>query len=238
MTTSEFYDNRWEKEEFINLGRFEFTTKILPPMPQASQKILDLGAGRGHFSRFLAKKGLFKKEEICCSDFSSYAVKSCQEAGFKAFVWDIEKSPTPETWELIFFLECLEHVFHPKVVLQNIRDSLIPGGYLVLSTPNFCHLYWRLKCLLGFGHEMPGNGHISLFTPHLAIQFIENAGMKVEKQLYITRLEMFRAPGRMLARIKKILDPKSFQENEYNYIETPFWKNLFGEIMIFLCRRI
>lgn len=233
---SEFYDRRWQKEEFINWGRFNFTTNILPQFQYPNPKILDLGSGAGNFSKFLVSKGLFRKEEITCCDFSSGSIESCHNAGFEAFVWNIEESATQEAWDLIFFLECLEHVFQPQEVLENIRKSLKSGGYLILSTPNFCHLYWRLRCLLGFGHEPPGNGHISLFTPQLAIQFIENAGLRVEKQLYITRLEMFRSPGRMLARIKKILHPESFYTNNYNYIETPFWKNLFGEIMIFLCR--
>jgi SAM-dependent methyltransferase len=237
MPTAEFYDDRWPKEEFINWGRFNFTTKILPQFQNPKQKILDLGSGVGHFSRFWVSKGLFGKEEITCCDFSSLGVKSCQDDGFKGFVWNIEQSPTPEAWDLIFFLECLEHVFQPKEVLKNIRESLRPGGFLVLSTPNFVHLYWRLRCLLGFGHEPPGNGHISLFTPQLSVQFIENAGLRVEKQLYITRLAMFRSPGRMLSRIKKSLNPESFYTNDINYRETPFWESLFGEIMIFLCRR-
>lgn len=237
METSEFYDHKWEKEGFINEGRFNFTTKILPQFQHPNPKILDLGSGVGHFSKFLVSKSLFRKEEITCCDFSSWGVESCHNAGFEAFVWNIEESPTQEAYDLIFFLECLEHVFQPQVVLENIGKSLKAGGYLILSTPNFVHLYWRLRCLLGYGHEPIGNGHISLFTPQLAVQFIENAGLRVEKQLYITRLEMFRSPGRMLALIKKSLHPESFYANDFNYIETPFWKNLFGEIMIFLCRR-
>lgn len=45
--------------------------------------------------------------------------------------------------------EILEHIYHSKRFISEIRRVLINGGYLILSTPNICSLKYRIAFLLG-----------------------------------------------------------------------------------------
>ena len=87
-------------------------------------------------------------------------------------------------FDVVFCGEVIEHVFNPDALLEDLHALLVPGGLLVLSTPNLA--YWvnrllllagisplfvensaRVKLgrrtrLLGQGNET--QGHIRLFT--------------------------------------------------------------------------
>lgn len=50
--------------------------------------------------------------------------------------------------------EILEHIYHSKKFLKDIRRVLKPNGKLLLSTPNICSLKYRLAFILGI---LPSN---------------------------------------------------------------------------------
>ena len=73
--------------------------------------------------------------------------------------YDVCAAPTREKFDLIILDQVLEHVRHPHRALKNVRESLRPDGYCLVSTPFLLRVHpspldlWRwteqgLRCLL------------------------------------------------------------------------------------------
>lgn len=60
---------------------------------------------------------------------------------------NIEKAPLPQQHDILLCIETIEHVHDVQLTLQHMFDSLQPGGFLIISTPNKQNL---LKYLIPF----------------------------------------------------------------------------------------
>src|ERR1700761_6726536 len=52
--------------------------------------------------------------------------------------WDIEQ-PFPylhDAPQIVTMLEIIEHLNNPWLCMKNVADKILPGGYLILTTPN------------------------------------------------------------------------------------------------------
>ncbi len=90
-------------------------------------KLLEIGAGPGHFGKFFQDNGL----DVICTDLSPEMVRLCRAKGLTAYVRDFLNLDFPESsFDALFALNCLLHV--PKQtlpeVLGNLQRLLKPGG--------------------------------------------------------------------------------------------------------------
>lgn len=53
-------------------------------------------------------------------------------------------------------MEVLEHLQNPQEMVDNIKKLLAPGGRVVISLPNECTIWHRIKMLLGWGVDSTG----------------------------------------------------------------------------------
>jgi SAM-dependent methyltransferase len=95
---------------------------------------------------FPLNKKVFAREEIVNDLFGDgkKRIKYC--------CLDIEKREFPfpdESFDVVFFVDVLEHLYDPIIALKEIRRVLKPGGYLCLKTPNCANLKNRIKLLFG-----------------------------------------------------------------------------------------
>lgn len=113
------------------------------------KRVLDIGCQYGVFSFFLAEKGAL----VTGMDISQRWIGRCgREAitkhGDKSFdfmVGDAQELPfEDESFDVVVCSEVIEHVDHPGNVLSEINRVLVPGGVLVLSTPNTTSYYVKL----------------------------------------------------------------------------------------------
>ena len=125
-------------------------------------KVLDIGAGAGLYSLVLSRLGFEchaidtwneyedqynnrmgnKKDILERFERNNVKVKEC----------DILASPLPfidEEFDLVLFIDVIEHLATPKSALKEISRVLHRGGYLVLETPNTASLSNRVKALFG-----------------------------------------------------------------------------------------
>lgn len=118
----------------------------LPPVD--GLRVLEIGCGRGGFSRFLASRGA----ELVAADFSPAAVDMARRAlpeggASEAMVADIEAIPFDRgSFDLVVSLDTIEHVPNPTRAVAELVRVLRPGGKLVLTTNNYFGLIgvWRL----------------------------------------------------------------------------------------------
>lgn len=98
---------------------------------------LDVGCGAGDMCETLYRRGFAVKG----IDFSDDAIQLCKERlkdlindkSLRFQVEDIDQ--IKESFDLVIFLEVLEHIKDDSSALQNIHKLLNPGGHLILSVP-------------------------------------------------------------------------------------------------------
>lgn len=120
-----------------------------------------------------------------------------------------EGMPTAERFELIVMAEVLEHLYTaPEIVLSMLRRMLVPGGHLVIQTPNAVDLLKRLKLLAGknpyerIRADTTNPGHFREYTKRELIEIARAAGFEVVSHSYA---EYFGAYGGDMKR--KVLLP-------------------------------
>ena len=111
----------------------------------------------------------------------------------KVNILDPEFSLEGKRFDLIFFLEVLEHLPPPTdLVMNRLRALLNPGGLLILSVPNL--VYWRKRFTFFFFGKSPlkladqrdvegGYHHIRIYTYDECVSLLRRHGFIVHKCL-------------------------------------------------------
>jgi len=102
-------------------------------------------------------------------------------------VGDIEqldlKGALGRRFDVILFLDILEHLKDPLTVLRGALDLLSDRGHVVISLPNVAHAALRAQLLSGhFSYTPTGlldNTHLRFFDPTSVHQFLRDAGLVV-----------------------------------------------------------
>jgi 2-polyprenyl-3-methyl-5-hydroxy-6-metoxy-1,4-benzoquinol methylase len=127
-------------------------------------KVLDVGGGKGRITTLLGELGfecvnidkMFldeKVENVSGEPLIPLLQSYCAEKGVKTIGRDVllEGVPYPDqTFDLTICSEVIEHLPNsPKPMLAEIYRTLLPGGWLILTTPNIVSLQNRWKAVLG-----------------------------------------------------------------------------------------
>lgn len=114
-------------------------------------KILDLGAGKGHLARrvndYLSENKLSKTANIVAADISAQIFKA-NEIKFIELDFNEAISLEPETFDIIYSVEVIEHLQNPYSFIEKCFDLLKPGGTLILTTPNILNIESRARQML------------------------------------------------------------------------------------------
>jgi 2-polyprenyl-3-methyl-5-hydroxy-6-metoxy-1,4-benzoquinol methylase len=109
-----------------------------------SGRVLDFGAGIGSFSRLLRDSGRF--ESVTSADLMP------QPEGLADIHWieaDLNDEAVVEgRYDIVFALECIEHLENPRATLRQIYRVLVDGGTAIVTTPNSENLRGYLSLLI------------------------------------------------------------------------------------------
>jgi SAM-dependent methyltransferase len=133
---------------FVNEARFGLS-RLLPVLARSSEKhshILEVGAGSGILSAYLASKGYqVTAVEPLGSEFDFFAEMQGRVLDFcrrEAIALTVvratgEQFAMPQRFDIAFTINALEHMHDPLRTLDNMLDSLRPGGFLLAHCPNY-----------------------------------------------------------------------------------------------------
>jgi 2-polyprenyl-3-methyl-5-hydroxy-6-metoxy-1,4-benzoquinol methylase len=107
-------------------------------------RIVDLGCGRGALLRTLVHEGLFERHEVYGVEQSVVATQELARAGCHIVHTDLQcRLPFSEDmFSYVIVAEVIEHLLRPISFLREIVRILVPGGYLILSFPNYINVPW------------------------------------------------------------------------------------------------
>jgi 2-polyprenyl-3-methyl-5-hydroxy-6-metoxy-1,4-benzoquinol methylase len=145
-------------------------------------RILDIGCGVGILGSEMKKRG----SVVEGVDISAASVDAAKKVIDGAHVSDIQNEKLPfddASFDVAVCTEVVEHLLFPENVMSEAHRVLKPGGFVIITTPNF--LVWsnRLRMLFGrFDYTETGfldRGHVHFFTEGSLSHMLGNAGLRI-----------------------------------------------------------
>ena len=139
-------------------------------------RLLDFGCGAGSFLKTMADRGW----QVTGLDAASGAVDQVRSKyGLPALVGTLPHPDLrPGSFDVVTMWHSLEHVHHPLALLRAAYDLLVPGGKVVVATPNIEGLPFRLFGHSWFGLDLPR--HHTHFTPETLSLMLQTAGFRTQ----------------------------------------------------------
>jgi 2-polyprenyl-3-methyl-5-hydroxy-6-metoxy-1,4-benzoquinol methylase len=149
----------------------------------AGSDVLDVGAADGSVARMLGQVGC----RVWGVEYDPEAAKIAGEWCEDVVVGDLEeldlKGALGRRFDVILFLDILEHLKDPLTVLRSAIDLLSDRGHVVISLPNVAHAAMRAQLLTGHFSYTPTGlldaTHLRFFDPTSVHQFLRDAGLVV-----------------------------------------------------------
>ena len=135
-------------DRVVNEARFGLSRvlRVLPSVDPSSVRILEVGAGSCMLSAYLASKRLHVTAvEPLGPEFDLFlelqrrVLEFCQGAdiGLKLVRAAGEELNLPGQFDVAFTINALEHMRDPLRTIDNMYDSLKPGGIALVHCPNY-----------------------------------------------------------------------------------------------------
>src|SRR5262249_36889472 len=112
--------------------------RSVPKDPESGLRGIDLGGGCGGWIRYLEEHLPKLFGELALADSSLQALSLAGGVvgpDVKRYQIDLLGLRWTERWEVAFLLDVLEHIPNDLEALKQVRESLRPGGLLVVTTP-------------------------------------------------------------------------------------------------------
>ncbi|MGC8873967.1 MAG: class I SAM-dependent methyltransferase [Chloroflexia bacterium] len=133
------------KPEYFSLHRSRYVALLEALAVPAGSRILEIGCNPGHFTELMVRAG-FRVDGIDLHP--EHRAELWRALGVEVRRCNLEFDPLPYgdgLFDAVVFAEVMEHLpGSPLPALEEIRRVLVPGGLLVLSTPNARSLRTRL----------------------------------------------------------------------------------------------
>jgi 2-polyprenyl-3-methyl-5-hydroxy-6-metoxy-1,4-benzoquinol methylase len=104
----------------------------------------------------------------------------------------------PGSFDVITMWHSLEHVHRPLDVLRAAFELLVPGGKLIVATPNLASVPYRVFRQNWFGLDLPR--HLTHFTPATLGAIITAAGFRAEPVRQLRHSDWLRSSARRAER--------------------------------------
>ena len=136
------YDEYWSKRgaPSVIYRRWEVAADTM----EDGASVLDIGCGSSGFLTYLKSRRPRMRMVGC--DLSSAAVEKVKNAGFEAFVHNLETTPLPENFDYITCFEVLEHIPHAEAAFRTLKVGF--RKKLFVSIPNIGCLRCRARLAL------------------------------------------------------------------------------------------
>lgn len=163
----------------------DITGMVIDLVP-AGARVLDVGCGSGQFSKLIIDH---KEVEIVGFEPQPERAEAARKLGFEVHVGELteEYLRSLPPFDVVLFLDVLEHVMSPSELLAIARTGLKPGGFVVASIPNVAHWTVRLDILRGkFNYQPVGimdSTHLRWFTASTVRMLFESADFQVDDLL-------------------------------------------------------
>ena len=159
----------------------------IKPIESSAVNYLDFGCGGG--INLEGVKKLHPNWNLYGLDNNEFACKKTREKGFEVFCGDILEINLPKNFfDIVNMSHVIEHLNHPRKILEKINSSIKSGGNLIVSTPNFNSLEAKLFKNYWYALDVPR--HLFFFTPETIKILLSKVGFKINNVKYEIKPEI------------------------------------------------
>lgn len=128
-------------------AQWETTGYLCERVPNGA-RVLDIGCGTGSVSQLIKQEC---NADVVGIEPDSRRAEACHKRGLtvECGYYDEERARRLGEFDVILFVDVLEHVPDPVALLELARCYLKPGGRIIASIPNVAHWTVRLALLRG-----------------------------------------------------------------------------------------
>lgn len=178
--------------------------------PLAGGRILDVGCDTGTFLAYMQSQAGAVGTGV---DISPFAVEAGRRRGLDLRLGTLESVGFPEAgFDVVCAFDLVEHVSDPRAFLREACRILKPGGILVIETPNYAGLVYRLGRILGRSRLTPDllSPYQARLWPAFHVQYFTRRSLAAA----VTRagLEPVTVSGRELSRHELAIDSARLQK--------------------------
>jgi|LWDU01.1.fsa_nt_gi SAM-dependent methyltransferase len=123
-------DSEIKEHELLN----RFTFESIWPLSVRNKNVLDVGCGTGSLLDAVNGISKFQVGIEPCQPYLDSIINKCY-IGYQS-IRDCKESHGPNSFDIAFSIQVIEHVLNPKLFLEEILTLLRPGADLIVSTPN------------------------------------------------------------------------------------------------------
>lgn len=152
-------------------------------LPNEANTIVDVGCGVGNTARWLKSK--FPKSKIIGLEGFPENETALRRNVDQAFIVDLN-GPTPDIGkpDLMLFLDVLEHLPNPEMVLAKLTETMPAGSKIIVSVPNIANMSVSIPLFFRNRFDYVDSGildrtHMRFFVRESAIKLLECAGFRV-----------------------------------------------------------
>lgn len=235
-----FYELKYTEGEEIPRTSKLYTIDCVPEAGPLD--ILDVGCGTGTNSLALAAKG----HRLHGIDISEAAIERYRGQGFDGKAGDLENGlDYPDAgFDLVFCSEVIEHMMSPELLAREMARVLIPGGLLVVSTPNSAFWLYRILGALGYTvSELQHPKHLHFFSKRSLRRLLQEAGLTTVDEF---GRNMYALLPPLPRRIEAVLPYLGFRKEARFRTKSSFWQlshrsrfwnSLFADTLICVMRK-
>jgi 2-polyprenyl-3-methyl-5-hydroxy-6-metoxy-1,4-benzoquinol methylase len=147
------------------------------------QLLLDVGSAQGMLAQRFRERGF----KVTCIEGDTALAALGRDKCHEMIVADLD-SGVPELkkqFDVIVCGDILEHLKDPATILTGLTRHLKSRGRVIVSVPNFAHVFVRLQLLFGrFDYMERGildRTHLRHFTRKTFCRLLEETGLVVER---------------------------------------------------------
>lgn len=173
----DFYSKK--EKNYFNQVRKE----ILPLITGSKLNILEVGCGTGATLKYLKDNGIAnyisgieidsKTAEIAKNNLDNIIIGNIEEI-------ELDKSFNKK-FDVILFLDVLEHMVNPWEILSKVKNYLNKDGYIIISIPNIRNLTILKDLIFKGDWHYTSSGildksHLRFFTRKTLLEMISDSG--------------------------------------------------------------
>lgn len=169
------------------------------------RRLLDVGVV-DHFAdsgQFLHRQLARAAAESLGVDVLQDGIETLRSAGFNARVCDITQETIEGAFDVIVAGEIIEHLGRPEALFQLARRNLVPGGRLIVTTPNPYYLGRIRDALLGRSRD--NADHVSLWWPSGIAEMADRHGLRLDRYRGVSISTARTALGKVVLQLGPLL---------------------------------
>ena len=142
----------------------------------------DVGGASGLFLDEIASKFHISSESCLVVDLTPNLLEYCSNVkGYKVYNGDLHMMSSYDSYDLVTFMEVLEHVPYPKEDLSRVFSMLNPRGAVIIEVPNVLFQYYKSKVKKALNLESHGlmlHIHVNHFRPYVLKNLLATIGFR------------------------------------------------------------